>query len=249
MRTRLREQVGRLSVALAVALIGVGPAAAAPDEDGGPDDDIAADAGAVRGSPDNAGPLPDIPEFDDSFEEGLVEHSWAEGLSIDFGLRSTAFLATDCCRLRGIGGAASLRVSTWLDSRLRWVLRFDVAGIPARKLEEMSSGDDGDDVTLNQQSAVTLGVQMLSLGPVWLEAGLGFANYSLRSADQTVPETNRDGSGFALVSAVGTEVYRAGRLRVAVEFTFLGSLYTRIDDQRASGFIGQLGFGLSTSFH
>jgi|GEM_PF-3628391 len=207
---------------------------------------------APRGNPDNAGPLPDIPDFDEGFEEGLVEHSWAEGLSIDFGLRSSAFLATDCCRLRGIGGASSLRLSTWLSPRLRWVLRFDVAGIPVRRLEAMNSGEDGEaegeDITLNQQAAATLGVQFTSLGPVWLEAGLGFASYTLRSADQAVPETNRDGGGFAAVSSVGTNILERGRLRIAVEVTFIGSLYTRINNEQDQGFIGQFGFGLSAGF-
>ncbi|HEX3866962.1 MAG TPA: hypothetical protein VHV78_09425 [Gemmatimonadaceae bacterium] len=100
------------------------------------------------------------------------------------------------------------------------------------------SPNGGDTQTLSQGAAMVAGQYWLT-PQLWIKGGIGFAHLELDYADQG-PADPVD-SGFAIMGAIGYEVFSAPYFAVDLQARLIEGSYDGIDDHITAGNVG-LGF-------
>jgi hypothetical protein len=133
------------------------------------------------------------------------------------GLFGTVDDATLMRGVRGLGGAASLRLGTTATEDLLWVLQLDVTNYLV---------DVDGSYRVNQVSTLTLGGQYYVREAFWLKAGVGVAGFIRRDQGAGAGTEDRpDLGGLSGMGGGGLDVFRTGRFVLDLELGVTMSLY------------------------
>jgi hypothetical protein len=162
-------------------------------------------------------------------EANLEPTRLREGLAIGFGLGPSMQVGFGIEEASGTGGSFNLRIGTSASDRFAWFVDLFIAGMPRE-------GDTGSN-KLNQATNLTAGGQIFVLEVLWLRAGAGLGQLTLRSEVGGPEKISR--AGLGMIGGGGIDLLRRGRFALSGDLTFVSGIYR---DGFVTAAVGQLGF-------
>lgn len=199
---------GALVAAVVAASAG---AAAADDPSGAP-----AGASPPAAEEEEAPPSPPDPRAVAQAREANFEPiSVRDGFAIGVALGPSMQLGFSIDEASGTGGGFDLRLGTV--GSPRWVWLVELATTVYRRRNEAGV------LRLNQSALLTFGGQLYLREAVWVRAGVGLANFTRRSENDSTADDSFWGVGTT--TAAGYDLYHDGGLAWSIEVVALGARY------------------------